>query len=335
MKVDEINIITADISTLKPPVNTTTSNTPPTTGTTTQITPSTSTDTAVTDTTTTTTTTTSPISPSQTGTIIADHNSLNINSIPSEYLDKAKADYRIFYGHLSHGSQIISGMENLKGAPGSAYYFNSSWGSDFSASSPARTLLLRETSGDLGHNGDTSWNANIRAELNKPGNTITMVMWSWCSGVSDNTPAGIDIYLNTMSKLEADYPNVNFVYMTGHLDGTGTNGNLNVLNNRIRDYVRKNNKILFDFADIESYNPDGNYFLDKGAYDSCDYNGGNWADQWAAKNPDSSLLTYCDAAHTRPLNANMKARAFWWWYWPVWKVGTAKCKNSLDLKASV
>ena len=33
------------------------------------------------------------------------------------------------------------------------------------------------------------------------------------------------------------------------------------MNNLIRDYVASNNKVLFDFADIESYDPDGNIIL--------------------------------------------------------------------------
>ena len=50
-------------------------------------------------------------------------------------------------------------------------------------------------------------------------------------------------------------------------DGTGVEGNLNKCNEQIRDYFKANNKILYDYADIESYDPDGNYFLDKGAND--------------------------------------------------------------------
>jgi hypothetical protein len=45
--------------------------------------------------------------------------------------------------------------------------------------------------------------------------------------------------------------------MTGHLDGTGLTGNLNISNEQIRNHCRINKKFLLDFADIESYNPDG------------------------------------------------------------------------------
>jgi len=102
---------------------------------------------------------------------------------------------------------------------------------------------------------------------------------------------------------------------TGHLDGTGVNGNLNRRNDQIRDYCRQNGKVLYDFADIESYDPDGNYFLDRGANDNCDYNAGNWATQWMAYYPGRSLaetVKKCDScAHSQRLNCVLKGRAFW------------------------
>jgi hypothetical protein len=66
-----------------------------------------------------------------------------------------------------------------------------------------------------------------------------------------------------MAALEKEYPEVIFIYiyMTGHLEGTGEHGNLHVRNNQIRDYCRASNKILYDFADIESHDPDGSSFF--------------------------------------------------------------------------
>ena len=110
------------------------------------------------------------------------------------------------------------------------------------------------------------------------------MIWSWCGQVSSATEDDINTYWSLMSGLENDYPNVKFVHMTGHLDGSGIYGNLHQRNEQIRNYCMNNNKILFDFADIESYDPDGNYYLDKAANDNCDYdsdgNGSrdkNWA----------------------------------------------------------
>jgi hypothetical protein len=85
----------------------------------------------------------------------------------------------------------------------------------------------------------------------------------------------INTYLSLMTQLEVDYPGVRFVYMTGHLDGSGPMGDLNLRNTQIRNYCVANKKILYDFADIESYDPDGlvNY-MDLYANDNCDYDDG-------------------------------------------------------------
>ena len=117
-----------------------------------------------------------------------------------------------------------------------------------------------------------------------------------------------------MNELENKFPEVVFVYMTGHLDGMGEQGNLNVRNDQIRQYCIKNKKILFDFADIESYDPDGLYMLDKFADDGCYYGKNNHkrnlADEWCLRHADRCEPYEC--AHSRPLNCDLKARAFWW-----------------------
>ena len=63
----------------------------------------------------------------------------------------------------------------------------------------------------------------------------------------------INNYLSQMNTLEGEYPGIQFVYMTGHLDGGGSSGTLHQNNNIIRNYCSTNNKILYDFADIERY----------------------------------------------------------------------------------
>jgi hypothetical protein len=247
--------------------------------------------------------------------IIANHTTTNLSAIPTSWINSVKSTLRLSYGHTSHGSQPVGGMQVLaaNATYGTLYAFNTD------GAITAGVLSLDDTTpgGDLGHNGDTAWATATREYLNNSagtGSTRNVVIWSWCLGVSDNSVAGIDIYLNTMNQLETEYPNTTFVYMTGHLDGTGVNGTLNHLNNRIRAYCNTHNKVLFDFADIESYNPDGYYFLDLNANDNCDYDGGhNWATMWCDNHPGSELCAPVDdCAHSQSLNCNLKARAFWW-----------------------
>jgi hypothetical protein len=188
----------------------------------------------------------------------------------------------------------------------------------FNSSGRDGGLLYKEVRGDLGHKGDLRWAKKTREMLSQNRSKINVVMWSWCGGCSDNNPKGINAYLKEMSSLEKEYPNITFIYMTGHLDGSGKNGSLNKSNEQIRAYCKKNKKVLFDFADIESYDPDGNEFLSKKANDACKYakNGKgkrdkNWCKEWLSKHPNHSISLPSSAAHTHPLNGALKGRAFW------------------------
>ncbi len=246
--------------------------------------------------------------------IIIDHSCTNLAKIPLEWINKAKTDLHIAYGHTSHGSQLITGMDGLEAWKGDTYLWNNG---PLEGSLDIRDQIM---AGDLGTKGDTIWEASTRSFLNDWRNAaINVIIWSWCGGVSTNTAEGINIYLNRMNQLEKDYPNVHFVYMTGHLDSTGINGTLNINNELIRKFCKENNKILYDFADIESYDPDGIYYLDKAADDGCNYDSNgdgikdsNWAINWQNAHTENIDWYNCCSAHSQPLNANMKAYAAWW-----------------------
>ena len=70
--------------------------------------------------------------------------------------------------------------------------------------------------------------------------------------------------------------------------------------------------MLYDFYDIECYDPDGSYFGDQYVNDDCSYTGGNWAIEWQNTHVEGMDWYNCTAAHTEPLNGNRKAYAAWW-----------------------
>ena len=225
------------------------------------------------------------------GSALANHTIVDdFDLVPESVIEQIKSSINIYYGHTSHGSQISTGMAMIR-TEDDLYEFNNG----------LTSLSLTEYGDDLGHNGDTSWVPITRNHLSSHSET-NMVVWSWCGGCSDNTVDGINTYLNAMAGLETDYPNVTFIYMTGHLDGTGVDGNLYARNNQIRSYCSANDKYLFDFADIESYDPSGTYYPDES--DGC-----SWCTDWCAQNtcPDCG-----SCAHSHCYNCYLKGKAFWW-----------------------
>ena len=189
--------------------------------------------------------------------LAVDHTTSSLASIPAQAIELAKTNLIIAYGHTSHGSQIVTGMAGLVTFGGPLY--------DFNGAGAGGALQLRGSPFygvlDLGNPDRTAWESATRTYLNSHPE-VNVVIWSWCGQVSTASEGDINLYLSLMSGLERDYPNVRFVYMTGHLDGTGLTGNLYLRNEQIRAYCSDNNKILYDFADIECHNPDGVFFGD-------------------------------------------------------------------------
>jgi chitodextrinase len=277
------------------------------------------------------------------GPLIIDHTSTNITAIPQAAITQAKSNLHIVYGHTSHGSQLIDGMNGLvtfanNGGKGLSLPQNIfSWNNG--GTGGALDLHDGGVSDDVGYY--PNWVNSTRSYLGTPNPAtgrgtganadVNVVIWSWCGQASGYTQQQmIDNYLAPMSQLELDYPGVTFVYMTGHLDGTGLTGNLHARNEQIRAYCRANNKVLYDFNDIEMYDPDGTYYGNRYATDGCNYDynnsGGtsqtgdpatptsgdrNWAIDWQNSHTQNVDWYSCGSAHTQPLNANQKAYAAW------------------------
>ncbi len=236
---------------------------------------------------------------------IIDHTCIDITQLSEDTIKKAKDNLIIAYWHTSHGSQLTTGMAGLDNFLGDTGLY------DFNSTGQGGALELMEPrSTDIGKGQGETWEPWTREFLENPDNAdVNVIIWSWCGQVSGASEEYISTYLNRMNQLELDYPDIIFIYMTGHSDGTGLDGNLHERNMQIRNYCELNNKWLYDFYDIECYDPDGNYFGDKYVTDSCGYDGGNWAVEWQDDHQDEWYN--CSSAHSQPLNANLKAYAAW------------------------
>ena len=256
--------------------------------------------------------------------LIVDHTCTDITQIPESAINDAKTTLHIAYGHTSHGSQVTDGMTGLVGfanggglglsLPTDIFAWNNG------GTGGALDLHDGFKPGDLGNPDRYTWEEHTRDYLNDPANSdVNVIIWSWCGQASTAT-SNIDVYLNLMEGLIADYANVHFVFMTGHLDGGGATGLLNLANEHIRNHCITNGRILYDFADIESYDPNGlvNY-MPLLANDNCDYDSDNddirdrnWATDWQNSHTLDVDWYSCSCAHSQPLNGNRKAYAAWW-----------------------
>jgi hypothetical protein len=234
--------------------------------------------------------------------IIIDHTSRDINQIPPVWIEAAKENVVWSYGSTSHGTQLWTGAEYL-----SSYVNPPEFNflkHDIIPPEQGSPLFLR-----MGNNSGFSWNAsnflNTARNMLNQAPQANAFMWSWCGEMSSMSTGEVQQYLDMMAQLEAEYPGVRFVYMTGHTDGTSGDSVLNRNNNMVRQYVQANAKILYDFADIESWLPDGTPY--ENPSDSCP-----WCQSWCDTYPGYCPEPAISCAHSHSLNCYLKGQAFWW-----------------------
>ncbi len=222
------------------------------------------------------------------GAIIADHNAADdFDIIPSCWIERAKQQFIITYEGQSHSTQIPRGLRNVEDVHGDLYDFSDLYFTD--SEMGGGTLA-----------GD--WYSNTRSYFNSHPNT-NVAMWSWCGEVGDVNLQN-DIYSPVNSFLNT-YPDKYIVYMTGHRNG-GSSSVMNA-NDEIRDFtINLNNRraVLFDFADIESWDPAGIYYPN--ADEDCD-----WCDDWCSSHSDPGCNTE-SGGHTHAFNNYRKGQATWW-----------------------
>jgi len=239
-----------------------------------------------------------PFGPAGAQALIADHEAYwEFESIPSSVIEEVSANFHMFYRHTSHGSQPLQGMSMLLSENSLYQYFT-----------------IYEQGADLGANGDTSWAAPIRDYLSaNPDCNVATV--AWCGGHSWTDSTEMLRLFTAFENLQDDFPDVTFIYQTGHLESIADpvlHGWTVRSNNQIRDYCVANGKVLFDFADIESWDPDGNYYSEDD--DAC-----NWCYTYCAQNDCPDCVTGGpwmfggdNCAHSHCFNCYQKGRAWWW-----------------------
>jgi hypothetical protein len=244
--------------------------------------------------------------------IVVDHRHTDVSKIPDYWIGQAK-QFAVHYAHTSHGSQILSGLEWLEER-------NSKYNVDIHVNGtvvqPDDATALRIYDGN-NYNGDTYitpemyWESSDGiAHTNSVANTgwFDFSLWTWCGQMSSYADTQIQSYLDTMTQFESNHSGMRYIYYTGHTDGTGAGGTLWRNNDMVRQYVQQNNKVLFDFADIETYTPTGT-----GPYNNDGMGNCQWCANWCSTHPtnfECQSLPGC--AHTHGLACTLKGQAFWW-----------------------
>jgi hypothetical protein len=233
-----------------------------------------------------------------------DHACTDLSQIPTQWLDSAKT-LKVHYAHTSHGSQINTGLERIESAD-AIYGFAVT---EMSLPAEAGALCIfdgQETEAyvtpDLYWQTAVGMNYTRQVLTNNP--SIRVSIWAWCTQLDGYTEGEVQEYLDSISRLETEFPNVTFVYMTGNAQVVGSEGgNRHARNQQIRQYCSDRNKTLFDFADLDCwwFNTGTNAW----EYANYELDGGWIPVEHEQFNGD-------EAGHTTFASCEQKGRAFWW-----------------------
>ena len=240
---------------------------------------------------------------------VVDHTDTDVSVIPDYWIEQAKK-FVVHYAHTSHGSQVLSGLEWLESS-------DPKYNVDIAGQRIGRftrryhrTAHLRWQQLPWRHSYITPemyWESEdgINTHPQRGGHRLVrfLVMDLVRTGFF-LYPSQIQNYLDVMAQLETEYPGMRFIYYTGHTDGTAPGSTLWQNNDMIRQYVQDNQKVLFDFNDMEVYAPDGSgpYYNDGDGY--CE-----WCDAWCSAHPTAFECQDVPRAATTPTDCSAPSKA--------------------------
>ena len=235
--------------------------------------------------------------------IVIDHLTTDLTLIPSNWIEAVKTHSILHYARRSHGSQLNVGAVLLQ-SQNAIYAYSENW-----CALPEPSNALRVWYGQTPDIGDyvfpwdyweTPEGLDVTRGILTANPSIKYSMWSWCDELDEWSEEQVEGYLAAISALEAELPQVRFIYMTGNAQTTGAKGwNRHLRNEQIRAYCRTNNKVLYDFADLDCWY--------QGVQATTSYAGHTYPVQHNAyASPEY------EGTHVNRLSCSVKASALWW-----------------------
>ena len=244
-------------------------------------------------------------SPGYSAPLIIDHTCEDLSQIPPAWIDSVQTYMKLHYAHTSHGGQLTTGLDRIEAADPT---YSVALGARYLPTESGAFCIFDGQEHDTYITPDEYWETaagmNYTRDVLDHNPTINTSMWSWCTQLTYYTEAQTQAYLDSVTVLESEYPDVVFIYMTCNAQATGSSGRNRYLRNElIRQYCTANDKVLFDFADLDSwwFNP----ATEEWEHSTYEYDGDTVPVEHLQFNGDQ-------AGHTTYESCEQKGRAVWW-----------------------
>ena len=237
--------------------------------------------------------------------LVIDHTCEDLAQIPPAWIDSVQAYMKLHYAHTSHGSQLTTGLTRIEAADPT---YSVAIGARYLPTESGALCIFDGQEHDTYITPDEYWETaagmNYTRDVLDNNPAVNASMWSWCTQLTYYSEAQVQAYLDSITVLETEYPNVTFIYMTCNAQATGSSGyNRYLRNEQIRQYCTANDKVLFDFADLDSwwFNPTTELW----EHSTYDYDGNTVPVEHPQFNGS-------EAGHTTYESCEQKGRAVWW-----------------------
>ncbi len=228
-----------------------------------------------------------------------------MDQVPAAWIDSAKVKIKLHYAHTSHGRQITIGFSRIESQDA---FYDHTRGTRSSPTDSGTKCIFDGQEHDSYITPDEYWETaggmNYTRDVLTNNPEINVSMWSWCIQVNGISELHMQDYVDSIAVLESAFPEVIFVYMTRNAQNTGSSGyNRSQRNDQLRNYCIENNKVLFDFSDLDSWYFDAQ--TETWDQATTEYDGHTFPVEHAMFNGN-------EAGHTTYLSCEQQGRAAWY-----------------------